>query len=53
VRVIDEDAREGVVKALVDAGAGVRKVDDADGGGLEDVFLRLTHAPDAAKGEEA
>lgn len=42
VRAADEDAREAIVSALVGAGLGVRKVTDADGGGLEDVFLRLT-----------
>lgn len=47
-----DDAREGVVKALVDAGVGVRRLVDA-GGGLESVFLKLTRPGVSAPGGEA
>ena len=35
-------AQEALVKALVDAGLGVRRVTEARGAGLEAVFLQLT-----------
>lgn len=47
-----DDAREGVVQALVEARLGVRRVIDA-GGGLESVFLKLTRPAANASGGDA
>jgi ABC-2 type transport system ATP-binding protein len=51
LRVDGDEVREAAVSALVQAGLGVRRVAEADGAGLEDVFLRLTRA--GADGQEA
>lgn len=52
VKAGTDEAREGVVKALVDHGLGVRRVAPA-GGGLESVFLKLTRPGVNAPGGEA
>lgn len=52
LKATSDDAREDVVKALVDAGLGVRRVVDA-GGGLESVFLKLTRPGVNAPGGDA
>jgi ABC-2 type transport system ATP-binding protein len=49
LRVEGDETREAVVAALVAAGLGVRRVTEADGAGLEEVFLRLTRGADGAQ----
>lgn len=56
-KVESEEAKEALVKALVDKGLGIRRVAERQGAGLESVFLRLTRkgaaASPAPEGEKA
>lgn len=53
VKVDGDPAREGVVRALVEAGLGVRRVHDLEGAGLESVFLKLTRGATEAQAARA